>query len=246
MKKHGHFSKRHMEAKVLAGLFVILFGSLFLMKQSGVVFEPWVLSWKTIAIAAGIVTLYRHRFKTFFGYGLIVVGGAFILDDYYPQVVDTKLILPILVILFGVMMIGKATNLFGMRKKKSHHVMFDEDIDVTSDDYIEASTYFGGVNKNVTSKDFKGANISTVFGGMELNLSKADIQHPIVIETSTTFGGLKLIVPSNWQVNSEIQAVFGGVEDKRGTPGDHQIDEQKTVTLKGNCVFGGVEIQSYI
>lgn len=247
MKNHKCQPKSHTGSKVLMGLFFILFGVLFMMERAGYEFATWVVSWKTILIAFGIVSLVKHRFQhLFFGLVLIGVGVTFILNDYYPQFIDTRMILPAVIILAGVFIIGKATNIFGSRKKKSDHVMFDEQIDVTSEDYIEATTYFGGINKNITSKSFQGGDFTTVFGGAELNLSKADIQHPVVINTSTIFGGIKIIVPSNWQVNSEITTMFGSVEDQRSTPGDHQIDTEKTITLKGNCFFGGVEIQSYI
>lgn len=247
MKNQHHPKKRHQEAKILGGLFIVAFGTLFLLERSNYVhFQKWVLSWETMVIAIGIVTLYKHRFQHFFGYLLVGVGTMFILKDLYPNQIDTGLILPAIVILFGIITILKATNLIGTKKCKSKNVIFDETVDVTSESFIEATTFFGGVNKNVTSKNFQGGNFTTAFGGTEINLTKADIQHPVTINATTIFGGMTLIVPSNWQVNSEITTIFGGVEDKRFVPGDHQIDTNKTLTLKGSCVFGGVEIQSYV
>lgn len=119
MKHHGHNSKRHRESKVIMGLFFILFGSVFLMERSGVEIAEWVLSWKTILIAVGIVTLYRHNFTNFSGYVLIGVGGTFILNDLYPELIDTRLIAPIMFIIIGLFIIGKATNMFGSKKKYS-------------------------------------------------------------------------------------------------------------------------------
>lgn len=233
-------------SKIIAGLFVIFFGSVFLAKQTGVHIPEGLLSWKSFLIAFGIVTLFRHNFQHLPGYILIAVGSAFLLDDYSPNLIDTKLILPILVILFGVVMIGRATNLFGSKKKGSRaHVMFDEDVDMSSDEFIQTTTVFGGVKKNVTNKNFKGADISTTFGGTEINLTKADIQGPIVIDSRTTFGGLTLIVPSTWQVHSNITAVLGAVEDEREVIDKNLVDDTKIVTLEGSCVFGGVEIKSY-
>lgn len=247
MRKRNQIAKNNTGAKILSGLFIIFFGSVFLAERSGVHVPEWLLSWESILIAIGTVMLFRHNFRHFIGYALITVGAAFIIDDYYPQIIDTKLILPVLVILFGVVMVAKATNLFGSKKKRSSsNVMFDEDSEITGDDYIEATTLFGGVKKNVTSKNFRGADINTTFGGTEINLTKADIQGPITISSRTTFGGMTLIVPSNWQVNSEITAVFGSVEDQRGVPSDNQYEPGKVVTLEGSCTFGGVEIQSYV
>lgn len=245
--KTRHQSQSSNTPKILAGLFIIFFGSVFLAHQSGMNTPDGLLSWKSFLIAAGIVSLVRHRFSHFAGYAMVGIGAAFLLDDYFPQWIDAKLILPILVILFGVMMIGKATNIFGSKKKRSRkHVMFDEDKEITGDDYIEATAIFGGVKKNITSKNFRGADLTTTFGGTEINLSKADILEPVTINTRTAFGGVTLIVPSNWQVRSDVTAIFGAVEDQRGTLGDNAIDENKVLILEGTCVFGGVEIQSYV
>lgn len=233
--------------KILAGLFVIFFGSIFLAHQYGINTPDGLLSWKSFIIAAGIVSLVRHNFRHFAGYAMIGVGAAFLLDDYYPQIIDTKLILPIIVILFGVVMIGKATNIFGSKKTQSRkHVMFEEDSEMTGDDFIEATAIFGSVKRNITSKNFRGADISTVFGGTEINLSKAEIKGPVTINSRTAFGGVTLIVPSNWQVRSDVTAIFGAVEDQRGTLRDNEIDDSMVVTIEGSCIFGGVEIQSYV
>ena len=53
-----------------------------------------------------------------------------------------------------------------------------------------------------------------------------------------------LIVPAHWQIKSELITVFGGMEDKRQMLQNSEI-ETKTLVLKGNCVFGGVEIKSF-
>jgi len=229
----------------MAGLFVIFFGSVFLAQQTGVNIAHGVLSWKSFLIAFGIVTLFRHNFRGFPGYGMIAVGSAFLIDDYYPGLIDTKLILPIIVILFGIAMIARATNFFGSKKGSRTNVMFDEDVELNNDEFIQASTVFGGVKKNVTSKNFSGADLSTVFGGTEINLTKADIQGPIVIDSRTAFGGLTLIVPSTWQVHSNVNAMLGAVEDQREAIDSSLIDDNKIVTLEGSCIFGGVEIKSY-
>lgn len=66
--------------------------------------------------------------------------------------------------------------------------MFEEVEDLSSDDFIQTSTYFGGVKKNIVSKTFKGGDFTTAFGGVELNLTKADMIKPININSVTSFG----------------------------------------------------------
>lgn len=236
---------RHQKAKTLAGVLLIAFGTVFLAERMGAAIPHWVISWKTGLIAIGIVTLYKHYWQKLWGFVLIITGGVFLLNDIIPGALDKQLLFPIMIILFGIVMIAKGTNLFQKKKYSSHDVMFEEVEDLSSDDFIQSSTYFGGVKKNVVSKTFKGGNFSTAFGGTEINLSKADIEKPITINSGTVFGELKLIVPVNWRIDSSVTCILGEVEDKR--PASLQIEEEaiKIVHLTGTCLFGGVKIISY-
>lgn len=241
---------RHQNAKILAGILIIGFGIIFFLDRTGMDVPHWILSWKTILISAGIVTLYKHNFMHFFGYVMIAVGGIFMINEFNPNFIDRRLILPIIVIVFGTITIIKALKPGNNRRRRhgkpGKPFAFDGNTEVESDDFINSSTFFGGVNKNVVTKDFKGADFVTAFGGTEINLTKADMQSPVTINSNTVFGGLTIIVPSNWKINSELTTAFGSVEDKRPIMSDSAQDPSKTLTLKGNCFFGGVEIHSYL
>jgi hypothetical protein len=112
-----------------------------------------------------------------------------------------------------------------------------------SDNWLETVTIFGNIKKLVYSKNFKGGDIVSIFGGAEINLSHADFKGNIVIEVVQIFGGTKLIIPPHWQVRSEMVAVFGGIDDKR--PPQPNYDAEKVVILNGTTFFGGIEIKSY-
>ncbi|PKV66966.1 LiaF transmembrane domain-containing protein [Pontibacter ramchanderi] len=113
------------------------------------------------------------------------------------------------------------------------------------EDHIDSTAVLGGIKKNIVSKNFKGGEVVSVFGGTELNLMQADIQHPIVLEATQIFGGTSLIIPPHWQVKSdEMVAILGGIDDKR--PAMPQgYDPNKVLILKGTTLFGGLSIKSY-
>jgi predicted membrane protein len=112
------------------------------------------------------------------------------------------------------------------------------------EDFVDSAAIFGGIKKNIVSKNFKGGEVVSVFGGTELNLMQADIQHPVVLEATQIFGGTTLIVPPHWQIKSEMVAILGGIEDKR--PAYQQgYDPNKILILKGTTLFGGLNIKSY-
>ncbi|HMG67070.1 MAG TPA: LiaF domain-containing protein, partial [Chitinophagaceae bacterium] len=114
----------------------------------------------------------------------------------------------------------------------------------SSEDYIDSTSIFGGIKKNVISKNFKGGDITNIMGGSEIDLTQADINGTVTIDLTQIFGGTKLIVPSNWQVKTQMAAIFGGVEDKRSLQ-NVTIDPNKKLVLDGTSIFGGIEIRSY-
>jgi len=113
-----------------------------------------------------------------------------------------------------------------------------------SEDFIDSTSIFGGVKKNIISKNFKGGDITNIMGGSEIDLTQADINGTVSIDLTQVFGGTKLIVPSNWQVKAQMAAIFGGVEDKRSIQ-NTALDPNKILILDGTSIFGGIEIRSY-
>ncbi|GAA4340024.1 DUF5668 domain-containing protein [Mucilaginibacter gynuensis] len=113
-----------------------------------------------------------------------------------------------------------------------------------NDDHLDTVAVFAGVDKIILSKDFKGGEVVNIFGGTELNLTKADINGRVVIELTQVFGSTKLIVPPHWHVISDMAAVFAGVDDKRMRHAG-AISSEKVLILKGISIFAGVDIRSY-
>jgi len=111
------------------------------------------------------------------------------------------------------------------------------------DNWVEAVTVFGNIKKRVYSKNFKGGDVVSIFGGAEIDLTQADFNGTASIEMTQIFSGAKLIIPPHWQIRSEMIAIFGGIEDKR--PPQTHYDENKVLILNGTTFCGGLEIKSY-
>jgi hypothetical protein len=111
---------------------------------------------------------------------------------------------------------------------------------------LDSVNIFGGLKKNIISKDFQGGEIVTIFGGSELNLTQADVTGRITLEVTQIFGGIKLIVPPHWRIQSEeLVSIFGGVDDKRPILANPTYDEHRVLVLRGTNIFGGIDIKSY-
>ena len=116
---------------------------------------------------------------------------------------------------------------------------------VSPEDYLDTVSIFGGIKKNIISKNFRGGDIVTIMGGAEINLTQADIHGTVIIDITQVFGGTKLIIPPQWKVSSDLAALFGGIEDKRPLMPMGSLTEGKVLILRGTSVFGGIDIRSF-
>lgn len=109
-------------------------------------------------------------------------------------------------------------------------------------DKLICSAVFAGRDIRVDNSVFNGADLTAMFGGIDLNLKNAVIQRNVTIEVKAIFGGVDIIMPSNVRVVVDVSTIFGGVDNGTRTP--LGADENTpTVFIKGTCVFGGVEVK---
>lgn len=244
--------RNHRHGHIWTGVLLLIIGAAALLKSFIVPMPAWLFTWQMLLIVLGLFIGVRHRFQGGAWFILIMIGGAFLINDYFVEGDLRKHIWPVVLIAIGILFI------FRSRKKSYEHwsekknaAGIDPDNSsplnnetYSQDDFIDATSIFGGTKKNILSKNFKGGDIVNVFGGTELNLTQADINGVVELELTTIFGGTKLIVPANWSVKSEAVTIFGGIEDKRSLP---QIDDNpgKILILKGTVIFGGIDIKSF-
>ena len=113
-------------------------------------------------------------------------------------------------------------------------------------DYIDEISIFSGGEKIITSQDFKGGKITSIFGGSEINLLNSQLSSGTnYIDVFTLFGGSVLIVPSHWNVKVDMVAIFGGFADKRDFKSEGLDKDEPELYIKGVTLFGGGEIKSH-
>jgi len=256
---------RSNNSRVFAGIFIIAIGILFFLKQSGfAVFPYWFFTWPMILIAVGIFSGVKHGFRGAGWLVMIIIGSFFLLDDVMNVYNLRNYMVPAILVGVGAMLIIRPKKNDGWRFDKDRWKRRTEDqasaaassfqsadystsdsgYADTTEERLDATAIFGAVKKNILSKNFRGGDATSIFGGSEIDLSKADINGTVVIDVTAILGGVKLIVPSHWTIRQEIAAIFGGVEDKRDT---HSIItvQNKVLILKGTAFMGGIEITSY-
>jgi predicted membrane protein len=96
------------------------------------------------------------------------------------------------------------------------------------------------------SRNFKGGKITAIFGGIELDLTKAGLAPGVSeLELACIFGGATLIVPDDWYITIEVTPILGGFSDSRKLMPGRSVDLSKHLVIKGAVIFGGGEIKSY-
>lgn len=232
--------------KVLSGIIVVAVGSILLARQMGADIPRWFISWEMLLIAIGFYIGAKHSFRSWGWTIPVLIGSVFLMDHVIPDLNFRPYFWPVAIITVGLVIIFKP--------RRRNQPGWSSDVNAgtlgssargDNEDYLDSVSIFGGIEKNVVTKDFKGGDVTTFFGGSSINMSQADIKDKAVLNLTQVFGGAQLVIPSNWKLHSDVVSVFGGIEDKRVFQKDQPAELTKTLILKGTSIFGGIEIKSF-
>ncbi|MCL3780037.1 hypothetical protein EMN47_06505 [Prolixibacteraceae bacterium JC049] len=220
------------------GIFLVIVGLLLVGQEMGYLSDSvisFLMTWKMLLVAIGVVSLFNGNRTG--GFILIFIGGFFMLPDFIdvPQEIE-KLYWPIGLISLGGIMILRNR----IRTKQ-----VDYNYQGNSNQFFEDFVIFGGREQLLSSDQFRGARTTSIFGGLEYNLTRCKISpEGAVIDVFTLFGGTTFNLPPDWSVRNELTTVFGGLSDERmKNPALHPSPD-KVVVIRGLCLFGGIEIES--
>jgi len=231
---------RNMNARLLIGAVLIIFGSLFILDNYGLIdFDVpyYIWSWETVFILIGLVLLVSSRHKL---PGFIFAGiGLF---NLFPE------FWPLSLIVIGLYLILRKNS------KKNYDIFigkYESDKGNKSGtkinpDKIEDVSIFGGSTKTFTTHNFQGGEITAIFGGSEINLIESSLAEGTqLLEITTIFGGSTLIIPNDWNVELDIVPIFGGFSDKRIKDPNLTRPTDRKLIIKGTLIFGGGEIKNF-
>jgi len=250
-QRHGH---------IWTGLILLIVGVAALLKAAMVPMPSWLFTWPMILILIGFISGVKHNFRNFSWFFLMLIGGAFLMGYIIPDLELRKFIWPGVLILIGIAFMlkprhrswrtyppdqsgEKKTTATSNADNVEEARVIDES-ENSSEDILDTTSIFGGIKKNILSKNFRGGDITNIMGGTELNFSQADIKGEVILDMTEVFGGTKLVVPADWDVKSDIVAIFGGIEDKRSLE-NASINPSKVLLLKGTSIFAGIEIRNF-
>ena len=227
------------DRRVLLGVAFILLGTFLLLNNLGWIpyfFPDYLFSWKTLLILGGLFALGNRENKTP-GIVLIAIGTYFLLPEIFDiSLRDVWAFWPLLLVVIGLFFI--------FRKDFTLHQPV-RDSQTNSMDYLDEVAVFGGIERTVLSGNFQGGRITSVCGGVEINLLNASLAAgKNVIDVFAVFGGITLIIPADWRVKTEVATIFGGFNDERKFLTEPSLEVEKGLYIKGFVVFGGGELKS--
>lgn len=141
-----------------------------------------------------------------------------------------KLIIPLIFVAIGLSMIFNET----INKKITDKVK-----EAKKNGLESFTATFGEQKVQKEGESFTGANLDAVFGAVQLDLRKANIEKEATIKASAIFGGVEIFVPDNINVKVKSTPIFGGVSNKT----KYDKDNQTTIYIDAFCMFGGVDIK---
>jgi predicted membrane protein len=231
-------ARQHSTAvQMIVGFVVILMGFAFLLDNLGWIDIDYKFQfWPMILLVAGLLKISQARSdrSTMVGAILLLVGGVFMLQGFGWFYLSWHVIAPLLIIGAGLMVVFKST-----RKQTAADTGAGMAVD-GDDGLLNATAILGGFKRRVTSHDFRGGEVTAMFGGCELDLREADITSEAVLTTFALCGGISIKVPLDWTVEMEGTPVLGGFDEKTTVP----KDRAKRLIIRGYAIMGGVDIRN--
>lgn len=232
---HNHLTNN----RVIIGVILVLAGLFLVIRNTGFFpdfIDNVIFSWPMLLVTIGIIMTIGASEKTA-GIIIMAVGGFFMIPLIFRETFHMyNMFWPSIFIIIGVIFIATKQRVTGGSRSKG----------MTGDDVIDYINVFSGGERQIVSQNFKGGKITAVFGGIELDLTKAKMAPGRNdIEIACVFGGATIIVPDTWYVTTEVTPVLGGFSDSRKLTPGRTVDSTSQLVLRGAVIFGGGEIKSY-
>jgi predicted membrane protein len=236
------------------GVILIVIGFIMILEKLNLIPESvsdLLISWQMLLVGIGVLSLIGGNRTG--GTILIVIGGFFMVPELItvPHEIR-KIYWPLILVAIGVALLlrhrdskhnplgGSAT---GKNPPLEYEFIANDNTHNTFDDFV----IFGGREVFINSQAFAGGKATSIFGGMEFDLRKANMAPGgAVIDCVSVFGGCGFKIPMDWNVRNEVTTLFGAFTDKRGdTFNERYYDPSKTIVIKGVSIFGGIEVKHF-
>lgn len=239
-RRHRHEHHHLNNNRPIIGVILVLAGLFLVLRNTGFFpgfIDDVIFSWPMLLVTIGLVITIGSSGSKTSGIIVMAVGAFFMIPLLFRETFHMyNMFWPSIFIIIGVIF------LFSRRHGWNAVPVTSE----SGDDWIDIVNVFSGGERQIVSDNFRGGKVTSVFGGNELDLTKAKLAPGVnVLEIACVFGGTTIIVPDDWYVKIEVTPVLGGFGDSRKLTPGRVVDSTKQLIIKGAVVFGGGEIKSY-
>jgi predicted membrane protein len=230
--------RRDRRPGMLPGVILVIIGTIILLDHMGI-FPAYLIwrFWPAILIVAGLVRYAECPSNRAFSVMLMFIGAALLLGNLGLLRITWAEMWPLALIAAGIAMIWGRMSI----------PRLPTNVQPGDPNMVTASAVFGGVERRISTSNFKGGTISGIFGGVELDFRSADIDgEEAVLYVEAIFGGVELVVPERWIVIFEGQSMFAGYNDETRPPLPDVpgAPPKKRLILRGQAIFGGITVKN--
>ena len=189
-------------------------------------------------VAVGLTKLFQPGYQSskLSGTIILIIGGWLLLSSLDVIDLNPFHFWPILLVFIGISMIARGFSRGPGQGPRGQAAS------AHTDSVVRAFAAMGGVTIKNTSPAFRGGEASAIMGGVELDLTGAQIEGPeAVLDVFAMWGGIDLKVPADWDVSLQGVPLMGAFEDSRKvlTP-----NATKRLVIKGSVIMGGLEVKN--
>ena len=96
---------RFRNNQIWTGLFILIIGAIFLMRQTGVDFPYWFFTWPVLLIGIGILGAIKNNFHPGGWMAVLIIGAVFLADRLMPGTPIQQYAWPLLIMAVGIWII---------------------------------------------------------------------------------------------------------------------------------------------
>ncbi len=241
--------RRGIDKRFYFGIILIALGVILILERLNLIPESvadMLISWQMLLVGIGVLSLIGGNRTA--GTILIVIGGTFMIPELITVPHELRRIyFPLILVAIGIYILFRQRSPQRIKSFRADdpviNIPNNGDAFNTFDDFV----IFGGREIFVNAQALAGGKATSIFGGIEFDMRKANLQPGgAVIDCVSVFGGCEFKIPMDWNVRNEVTTIFGAFTDKRGdTYSDKYYDPSKTIVIKGVSIFGGIEVKHF-
>jgi len=227
-----------LSTRLWIGISVIVFGLLAALDNLGFVHEGFFLKlWPVVLVVIGFTRIGRNEpEKGLSGY-VFLLAGIFLLVNNFARHSLMETIWPLFIVALGIVIVTKA-----LRKNRG----VPPDL-AAQDSFLSGTAIFGGTKRRPSTQEFKGGEMTAIFGGFELDLRNVALEgNQVRVDVFILFGGGEIRVPHGWGVTMKATSIAGAFEDKTlHLPAPDGLSEpgvRPNLVITGLALFGGLSV----